>query len=138
MPYVNMSKYEYLFIHSEKLMQAFEVSNQKQLSWVCLVVTASSGTAMSTDMLEILSKIRSNLTWHSNMLKTKYLPEKAPKKSRNRRSRRTSAGDDKKRRPQRIQNTVSCQSLGDIHYYSKGNQCSSCSPEYPCGILCGN
>ena len=43
---------------------------------------------------KILSKIRSNLTWHSNMLKTKYLPEKAPQKSRNRRSRRTSTGDD--------------------------------------------
>ena len=26
----------------------------------------------------------------------------------------------------------------NIHYYSKGNQCSRCSPEYPCGILCGN
>ena len=43
-----------------------------------------------------------------------------------------------KRRPQRIQNTVLCLSLGDIHYYSKGNQCSRCLPEYPCGILCGN
>ena len=48
-------------------------------------VTASSGTAILTDFAvltcsEILSKIRSNLTWHSNMLK-KYLPKKHPKKS---------------------------------------------------------
>ena len=41
-----------------------------------------------------LAEDKENLTWHSNMLKTKYLPEKAPQKSRNRRSRRTSTGDD--------------------------------------------
>ena len=49
-------------------------------------VTASSGTAISTNFAvltcsEILSKIRSNLTWHSNMLKMKYLPKKHPRKS---------------------------------------------------------
>ena len=49
-------------------------------------VTTSSGTAISTDFAvltcsEILSKIRSNLTWHSNMLKMKYLPKKHPRKS---------------------------------------------------------
>ena len=29
---------------------------------------------------EILSKISSNLTWHSNMLRVKYLPKKHPRK----------------------------------------------------------
>ena len=42
------------------------------------------------------AKIRSNLTWHSNMLKMKYLPEKASQKIRNCRPRRTNARDDRK------------------------------------------
>ena len=47
---------------------------------------------------EILPKIRSNLTWHSNMLKMKYLPKKHPRKIRNRRPRRANARNDQKRR----------------------------------------
>ena len=42
------------------------------------------------------AKIPSNLTWHSNMLKVKDLPENAFQKSRNRRPRRTNARDDQK------------------------------------------
>ena len=106
-------------------------------------VTASSGTAISTNF--------ATSTCSENFVKNSFkfdvalkhaqdeVPaRKAPQKSRNRRSRQKKHRRRLKRRPQRRQNTVLCQSLGDIHYYSKGNQCSRCSPEYPCGILCGN
>ena len=45
-------------------------------------VTASSGTAKSTDFAtRHVQKFCQNLTWHSNMLKMMYLPEKHPRKS---------------------------------------------------------
>ena len=61
--------------------------NDLQLFWLWATfygyfVTASSGTAISTlTCSKILSKIRSNLTWHSNMLKMRYLPKKHPRKA---------------------------------------------------------
>ena len=62
-------------------------------------VTASSGTAISTDFAvltcsEILSKNRSNLTWHSKHAQDEVPAKKAPQKSRNRRPRQTRTGDD--------------------------------------------
>ena len=59
---------------------------------------------------EILPKIRSNLTWHSNMLKMKYLPEKHPRKSENCRPRRANARKRPKRSTCRLKDTVLCPS----------------------------
>ena len=106
-------------------------------------VTASSGTAISTNFATstCLENFVKNSFKFDVALKhaqdevpaRKSTPEKQkPPLATNKHRRRL------KRRPRRIQNLVLCQSLGDIHYYSKGNQCSRCSPEYPCSILCGN
>ena len=106
-------------------------------------VTASSGTAISTNFATstCLENFVKNSFKFDVALKhaqdevpaRKSTPEKQkPPLATNKHRRR------QKRRPRRIQNTVLCQSLGDIHYYSKGNLCSRCSPEYPCGVLCGN
>ena len=51
------------------------------------------------------------------MLKTKYLSKKAPQKAEIA-ARDEQAPETTKRHPQRIQNTVLCLSLEDIHYYS--------------------
>ena len=102
-------------------------------------VTASSGTATSTSTCsEIFVKNSFEFDVALKHAQDEVHAKKAPQKKQksplatNKHRRRL------KRRPRRIQNTVLCLSLGDIHYYSKGNQCSRCSPEYPCGILCGN
>ena len=75
-------------------------------------VTASSGRAISTDFAtrHVLPKIRSNLTWHSNMLKMKYLPEKHPRKSEIAARKERTQEKRQKRRTFRLQNTVLCPS----------------------------
>ena len=106
-------------------------------------VTASSGTAIPTNF--------ATSTCLENFVKNSFKFDVALKHAQDEVPARKSTPDKQKsplamnkhrrrlkRRPQRIQNTVLCQSLVDIHYYSKGNQCSRCSPEYPCGILWGN
>ena len=102
-------------------------------------VTASSGTAISTDMFRNFVK---NSFKFDVALKHAHQDEVPARKSTPKKQKSPLATNKHrrrlKRRPQRIQNTVLCLSLGDIHYYSRENQCSRCSPEYPCGILCGN
>ena len=102
-------------------------------------VTASSGTATST------STCSENFVKNSFKFDValKHAQDEVPARKSTPEKQKSPLAKNKhrrrlKRRPQRIQNTVLCQFLGDIHYYSKGNQCSRCSPEYPCGILCGN
>ena len=102
-------------------------------------VTASSGTATST------STCSENFVKNSFKFDValKHAQDEVPARKSTPEKQKSPLATNKhrrrlKRRPRRIQNTVLCQSLGDIHYYSKGNQCSRCSPEYPCGILCGN
>ena len=104
-----------------------------------ITVTASSGTATST------STCSENFVKNSFKFDValKHAQDEVPARKSTPKKQKSPLATNKhrrrlKRRPQRIQNTVLCQSLGDIHYYSKGNQCSRCSPEYPCGILCGN
>ena len=101
-------------------------------------VTASSGTAISTDIFRnfVKNSFKSDVALkhaQDEVPARKSTPEnqKAPLATNNNRRRQ-------KRRPQRIQNTVLCPSLGDIRYYGRENQCSRCSPECSCGILCGN
>ena len=101
-------------------------------------VTASSGTAISTDMFR--NFVKNSFKFDVAL---KHAQDEVPARKSTPEKQKSPLATNKhrrrlKRRPQRIQNTVLCQSLGDIHYYSKGNQCSRCSPEYPCGILCGN
>ena len=106
-------------------------------------VTASSGTAKSTNFAT--STCSENFVKNSFKFDValKHAQDEVPARKAPQKKQKSSLATNKhrrrlKRRPQRIQNTVLCQSLGGIHYYSKGNQCSRCSPEYPCGILCGN
>ena len=101
-------------------------------------VTASSGTAISTDMFR--NFVKNSFKFDVAL---KHAQDEVPARKSTPEKQKSPLATNKqrrrlKRRPQRIQNTVLCQSLGDIHYYSKGNQCSRCSPEYLCGILCGN
>ena len=103
-----------------------------------IAVTASSGTAISTDMFR--NFVKNSFKFDVAL---KHAQDEVPARKSTPEKQKSLLATNKhrrrlKRRPQRIQNTVLCQSLGDIHYYSKGNQCSRCSPEYPCGILCGN
>ena len=106
-------------------------------------VTASSGTAISTNFAT--STCSENFVKNSFKFDValKHAQDEVPARKAPQKKQKSPLATNKhrrrlKRRPRRIQNTVLCQSLGDIHYYSKGNQCSRCSPEYPCGILCGN
>ena len=106
-------------------------------------VTASSGTAISTNFAT--STCSENFVKNSFKFDValKHAQDEVPARKAPQKKQKSPLATNKhrrrlKRRPQRIQNTVLCQSLGGIHYYSKGNQCSRCSPEYPCGILCGN
>ena len=86
---------------------------------------------------EILPKIRSNLTWHSNMLKMKFLPEKHPRKAE-------IAAREERKQGKRQKTYFSSKKHGivliprDRHYYSTGNPCSRCLPENPCSVLCGD
>ena len=59
---------------------------------------------------EILPKIRSNLTWHSNMLKMKYLPKKHRRKAEIAAREERTQENDEKRRTFRPKNTVLCSS----------------------------
>ena len=87
-------------------------------------VTASSGTAISTNFATstCLENFVKNSFQFDVALKhaqdevpaRKSTPEKQKSPLATNRHRRRL-----KRRPQRIQNTVLCQSPGDIHYYSK-------------------
>ena len=106
-------------------------------------VTASSGTAISTKFAT--STCLENFVKNSFKFDValKHAQDEVPARKSTPEKQKSPHATNKhrrrqKRRPRRIQNTVSCQSLGDIHYYSKGNQCSRCSPEYHCSILCGN
>ena len=106
-------------------------------------VTASSGTAISTNFAT--STCSENFVKNSFKFDValKHAQDEVPARKSTPKKQKSPLATNKhrrrlKRRPQRIQNTVLCQSLGGIHYYSKGNQCSRCLPEYPCGILCGN
>ena len=101
-------------------------------------VTASSGTAISTDMFR--NFVKNSFKFDVAL---KHAQDEVPARKSTPEKQKSPLATNKhrrrlKRRPQRIQNTVLCPSLGDIHYYSRENQCSRCSPEYPCGILCGN
>ena len=91
-------------------------------------VTASSGTAISTNF--------ATSTCLENFVKNSFKFDVALKHAQDEVPARKSTPEKQKpplatkkhrrrlkRRPQRVQNTVLCQSLGDIHYYSKGNQC---------------
>ena len=106
-------------------------------------VTASSGTAISTNFAT--STCSENFVKNSFKFDValEHAQDEVPARKAPQKKQKSPLATNKhrrqlKRHPRRIQNTVLCQSLGDIHYYSKGNQCSRCSPEYPCGILCGN
>ena len=106
-------------------------------------VTASSSTAISTNFAT--STCSENFVKNSFKFDValKHAQDEVPARKAPQKKQKSPLATNKhrrrlKRRPRHIQNTVLCQSLGDIHYYSKGNQCSRCSLEYPCGILCGN
>ena len=102
------------------------------------IVTASSGTSISTDMFR--NFVKNSFKFDVAL---KHAQDEVPARKSTPKKQKSPLATNKhrrrlKRRPQRIQNTVLCLSLGDIHYYSRENQCSRCSPEYPCGIMCGN
>ena len=129
---------EYIFVF-EKLNKKFKTCSNFKLGYV----TASSGTAISTNFAT--STCLENFVKNSFKFDValKHAQDKVPARKSTPEKQKPPLATNKhrrrqKRRPRRIHNTILCQSLGDIHYYSKGNQCSRCSPEYPCGVLCGN
>ena len=129
------------FCNFDMFRNFFKNSNSK--CDVALSLTASSGTAISTNFAT--STCSENFVKNSFKFDValKHAQDEVPARKAPQKKQKSPLATNKhrrrlKRRPRRIQNTVLCQSLGDIPYYSKGNQCSRCSPEYPCGILCGN
>ena len=75
------------------------------------------------------AKIRSNLTWHSNMLQTKDLSKKADQKSEI-----APAREDRKRRRKKQSlehGEVPIFGVWRLHYIGNRNRCSRCSPEDP-------
>ena len=100
-------------------------------------VTASSGTATSTgfDMFRNFAKNSFKFD-----VALKHAQDEVPVRKSTPKNQKSPHAPNKHRRrlgrrPQRIQNTILCPSLGDIPYYSRENQCSRCSPECSCGIL---
>ena len=76
------------------------------------------------------AKIRSNLTWHSNMLQTKDLSKKSRSEIRKSPPRETTRREDVEK--QSLEHgEVLIFGLWRLHYIGNGNQCSRCSPEDP-------
>ena len=118
---------------------SLKIKKQRKITMFAAInVTTSSGTAISTDMFR--NFVKNSFKFDVAL---KHAQDEVPARKSTPKKQKSPLATNKhrrrlKRRPQRIQNTVLCLSLGDIHYYSRENQCSRCSPEYPCGILCGN
>ena len=75
------------------------------------------------------AKIRSNLTWHSNMLQTKDLSKKQIRNQKSPPRETTRREDVEKQTPEHGE--VLIFGLWRLHYIGNGNRCSRCSPKDP-------
>ena len=75
------------------------------------------------------AKIRSNLTWHSNMLQTKDLSKKQIRNQKSPPRETTRREDVEKQSPEHGE--VLIFGLWRLHYIGNGNRCSRCSPKDP-------